>query len=112
MSIRTEWRQLGAMLIALVSIAAIAVAGGLIGHLIGPPKTFALIAAAMGFWLIAGWFVGGLRAVLAGLAILSAALAASNGTHALAIMLSGAAFLLLFIETITSDAGAHLKSLD
>jgi hypothetical protein len=112
MTIPNDWKQISAMIFALMSIGAIAVGGGVLGHLLGPAKTFVLIAAAIGLWLIAGWFLGGLRAVLAGLAILTAALAASNANHALAVMLSSGAFLILFADVIARDAGARLKGLD
>jgi hypothetical protein len=46
-------------------------------------------------WSIGGWFLGGWRLVLTGLAALAAALAASNGDYVLSVVLSGLLFLFL-----------------
>ena len=83
--------QVGALLI----IVAIAAGGGLLSRLIEPPKAIFLIILAMTIWLIVGWFAGGWRPVLAGLAALTAALAASSGDYVLSAAVSGLLFIFL-----------------
>jgi hypothetical protein len=83
----------GRALLALLVIAAIGVGGGLLGLLIERPKAIFLILLAMAVWSVSGWFLGGWRQVLAGLAALSTALAASNSNYVLSIALSGLLFI-------------------
>jgi len=85
-------------LMAILSLAAIAAAGGIAGYLLGPPKAFFSIVFAMLAWLAGGWFLGGWRAEMAGLAALTAALMASEGTYAIAVMFCCMAFLFLFAD--------------
>lgn|SRR5262249_55357575 len=89
-------RQIGPMLVALIGIAAIAVLGGMLGQFLEPSKAFFLIVAAVAIWALTGWLVGGWRSELAGLMALGAALAALEGSHALAVMFSCMAFVFLF----------------
>jgi hypothetical protein len=63
--------------------------------LIEPPKAIFIIFLAMVVWSIGGWFLGGWRPVLAGLAALAAALAASNSNYVLSAALSGLLFVFL-----------------
>ncbi|WFU32386.1 hypothetical protein QA635_38915 [Bradyrhizobium brasilense] len=93
-----HWKQLGKMLAVSVGIVVTAVAGGVLGHLAGSPKAFFLIVATMAIWFVAGWFIGGSRAVLAGLSALSAALAASDGTYPLALLFCSLAFVVSFVQ--------------
>jgi hypothetical protein len=92
---RYQWNQVGFASIVLLVIAAIAGGGGLLSHLIEPPKAIFLILLAMVLWSIGGWFLGGWRPVLAGLAALAAALAASNGDYVVSAALSGLLFVFL-----------------
>ncbi|WP_271567225.1 hypothetical protein [Bradyrhizobium sp. CCBAU 11386] len=89
------WNELGLASIVLLVIAAIAAGGGLLGHLIEPPKAIFLILLAMVVWSIGGWLFGGWRPVLAGLAALTAALSASNSDYVLSAALSGLLFVFL-----------------
>ena len=95
---KLQWKQLGKMLSVSVGIVAIAVAGGVLGHLAGSPKAFFLIVATMAIWFVTGWFMGGWRAVLAGLSALTAALAASDGTYPLALIFCSLAFVVSFVQ--------------
>ena len=90
-----QWNQVGLAFIVLLAIVLIAGAGGVLSHLIGPPKALFLILVAIAIWTVAGWFLGGWRAVLAGVAALSGALAASNGNYFLSVALCGLLFLFL-----------------
>jgi hypothetical protein len=94
---RYQRSQIGIASILLIVIGAIAGGGGLLSHLIEPPKAIFLILLAMAVWTIGGWFLGGWRPVLAGLAALAAALAASNGDYILSVALS--LFLFVFLST-------------
>jgi hypothetical protein len=89
----------GAKLASVVIIAIVAFAGGggLLSHLIEPPKAIFLLLLAMIVWAIGGWFVGGWRPVLTGLAALATALAASNSDYVLSAALAG--LLFLFVST-------------
>lgn len=93
-----QWKQLGRLLTVSVGIVATAVAGGVLGHLAGPPKAFFLIVTLMLIWFAIGWLVGGWRAVLAGLSALSAALAASDGTYPFALIFCSLAFVFSFVQ--------------
>jgi hypothetical protein len=92
---RSQRNQVKLTLLILLVIAAIAGGGGLLSHLVEPPKAIFLILLAMFVWSIGGWFVGGWRPVLAGLAALAAALAASNSDYFLSSALSGLLFAFL-----------------
>jgi hypothetical protein len=85
-------------IVASLAVVTVAFVGGLLGHLLGSPKTFFVIALGMLIWLGAGWFFGGWRAVLAGLLAFGAALMASEATYAVAIAFSCAALALLFAD--------------
>lgn len=93
-----QWKQLRKMLAVSVGIVATAIAGGVLGHLAGSPKAFFLIVATMAIWFATGWFIGGWRAVLAGLSALAAALAASDGTYPLALIFCSLAFVVSFVQ--------------
>ena len=93
-----QWKQLGKMLAVSVSIVATTVAGGVLGYLAGSPKAFFLIVATMAIWFVTGWFIGGWRAVLAGLSALTAALAASDGTYPIALIFCSLAFIFSFVQ--------------
>jgi hypothetical protein len=95
-------------IVAILCIGAIAAAGGILGEFLGRPKAFFVIVLAMVTWLAGGWFLGGWRAVMAGLAALTAALTASEGTYPLALMFSCMAFLFLFADV--SPRGDSLRS--
>jgi hypothetical protein len=97
------------MLLALVVIAIVAATGSILGHFLGPPKTFFLTVAVMVIWSIAGWFLGGWRHVLAGLAALTAAITASDSNYPLALIFSCIAFLSLFVEVTPREADEHPK---
>ncbi|SRR5713101_3814713 len=94
---RYQWSQIGSASIILLGIAAVAGGGSLLSHFIERPKAIFLILLAMVVWSIGGWFLGGWRLVLAGLAVLAAALAASNGDYVLSVALS--VFLFVFLST-------------
>jgi len=96
---------------ALIGIAAIAVVGAVLGKVLGTPKTFVLVMALMIIWFVAGWFLGGWRAVMAGLAALTAALTASDGTYPLAFIFSVVAFLFQFAHLSSSNPYAHTTGL-
>ena len=93
-----HWKQLGKMLAVSIGIVATTVAGGVLGHLAGSPKAFFLIIATMAVWFATGWFIGGWRAVLAGLSALSAALAASDGSYPIALIFCSLAFVFSFVQ--------------
>lgn|SRR5262249_9114261 len=90
-----HWHQMGIRLVCLLGAPAIAVAGGMLASVIGPPKAFIFIMAMIIIWAVAGWFLGGWRAVLAGLAALTAALSAAYQNYLLATALSGLTILFL-----------------
>jgi hypothetical protein len=94
---RFQRSQIGIASIVLLVIGAIAGGGGLLSHFIEPPKAIFLILLGMVVWSIGGWFLGGWRPVLAGLAALAVALAASNGDYVLSVALS--VFLFVFLST-------------
>jgi len=98
---------------AALAVIAIAFLGGLLGQLLGAPKTFFLVVTAMAVWLISGWFFGGLRTVLVGITALSAALAAAEGTYALSALFFCISFFLLFADIAPRerqhDDGMHSK---
>ncbi|MGY3485445.1 flagellar motor component MotA [Bradyrhizobium sp. USDA 4011] len=89
--------KIGIATVVLLIIGAIAGGGGFLSHLIEPPKAIFLILLAMFVWSVGGWFLGGWQLVLAGLAALAAALAASNGDYVLSVALS--VFLFVFLST-------------
>jgi hypothetical protein len=81
----------------LPAIATIVGVGYLLCHFLERPKAIFIIFLAMIVWSLGGWFVGGWRPVLAGLAALTTALSASNGDYVLAAALS--VLLLVFLST-------------
>jgi hypothetical protein len=99
--------------LAALAVVAIALLGGLLGHLLGGPKTFFLVVTAMAVWLISGWFFGGLRTVLVGFTALSAALSAAEGTYAVSALFFCISFFLLFADVAPRgrqhDDGMHSK---
>ena len=84
--------------VASLAVIVTALLGGVLGHLLGTPKTFLVIVTAMVVWLISGWFFGGWRTVLVGISALSAALSAAEGTYAVSAIFFCTAFLLLFAD--------------
>lgn len=100
---RYQWIELGWALLVLLAISTVAAGGGLLGLIIERPKAIFLILLTMIIWSIGGWLVGGWRLVLAGLAALTAALAASNRDYILSAALSGLLFVFL---------SAHLNIVD
>jgi hypothetical protein len=99
--------RFGAMLVAILSIGAIATTGGMLGQLLGQPKAFFAIIVAMIAWLAGGWFLGGWRAEMAGLAALTAALTASEGTYPIAFIFCCMAFLFLFANISPRGSSLH-----
>jgi hypothetical protein len=95
---------------AVLAIFLITMLGGLLGYVVGAPKAFVLIALMMVVWLVAGWFFGGWRAVLAGLSALAGALTASEGTYALSFVFLCAALLLVFVDISPRGASGQIHS--
>jgi hypothetical protein len=93
-----HWSDIGMAAVVLLAISTVAGTGGLLSYLVGTPKALILIFSAMVVWLMGGWLLGGWRAVLAGLAGLAAALAASNGDYALSVGLCGLLFVFLAVH--------------
>jgi hypothetical protein len=110
MMVPSHWHKHATMLLGLIGILAVAASGAFISHLVGPPKAFLLIVLGMAVWAIAGWSIGGWRPALAGLAALTAALTASNGSYPFALLLSCLAFLLLFTNISPREAPPHSKA--
>lgn len=102
-----HWKQVVTALIAMLGISAIVVGGGVLGYVMGPPKTFVSILAVMAIWAIAGWFLGGWRAVMTGLATLTAALSASNGDYPLAVALAALSLLFLLFTHLDILPSRH-----
>jgi hypothetical protein len=82
----------------VLTIGAIAASGGLLSYLIDPPKAIFLIFLTMVVWSVGGWLIGGWRLILAGLAALSAALAASNSDYFLSVAISALLFVFLSLH--------------
>jgi hypothetical protein len=90
---------------AAFAVIVIAILGGLLGHVVGTPKTFFLVVTVMAAWLIAGWFFGGWRAILVGISALSAALFAAEGTFAICALFLCISFFLLFADISPRERG-------
>ena len=99
--------------LAVLAVIATALLGGVLGHLLGTPKTFFLVVTVMAAWLIGGWFFGGWRAILVGISALSAALFAAEGAYAVFALFFCISFFLLFADISPRerrhDDGIHSK---
>lgn len=97
-----HWQNIGTEVLVLVGVAAIASVGGVLGHVLGTPQASFILVTAILVWSVGGWFVGGWRAALVGGTALGAALAASDGAYAIALLFAGVSFLLVFLNVETT----------